>query len=359
MLQDPHQRYDEDLCNDDDPNLRVDPPDGEISDDSPVRPVIQSVTDRPIDVVQEDNATTSEQEPGSTVETPIFDPEDLIGRTFLLDPKDNGTVPRARIVELLEDYESKLHDNPTRIKFRCAVGENGEEEMITYAKLLDYLQSDSDDPPVYWKFRKIVSHQHVDRNHPDYNGSSINVIVEWENGEQTVEPLAIIAESDPITCAVYAKDNNLLDEPGWKRFKRMARKEGKFLRQVNKAKLKSYKQAPKYKYGYELPRNYEHAMEIDKQNGNTKWRDAFVAKKSQIDKYETFEDIGKASDTRPPNGYKKIRVHIVFDVKHDGRHKVRLVADGHLTDIPLESVYLGVVSLRGFLWSSLLLNSIS
>ena len=35
-------------------------------------------------------------------------------------------------------------------------------------------------------------------------------------------------------------------------------------------------------------------------------------------------------------------------MKHDGRHKVRLVADGHLTEIPLESVYSGVVSLRGF-----------
>jgi Reverse transcriptase (RNA-dependent DNA polymerase) len=38
----------------------------------------------------------------------------------------------------------------------------------------------------------------------------------------------------------------------------------------------------------------------------------------------------------------------VFDVKHDGRHKARLVADGHLTDVPINSVYLGVVSLRGF-----------
>jgi len=37
----------------------------------------------------------------------------------------------------------------------------------------------------------------------------------------------------------------------------------------------------------------------------------------------------------------------VFDVKHDGRHKACLVADGHLTDIPLESVYSGVVSLHG------------
>ena len=47
-------------------------------------------------------------------------------------------------------------------------------------------------------------------------------------------------------------------------------------------------------------------------------------------------------------GYKRIRVHFVHDCKHDGRHKARLVADGHLTDAPLESVYSGVVSLRGF-----------
>ena len=49
----------------------------------------------------------------------------------------------------------------------------------------------------------------------------------------------------------------------------------------------------------------------------------------------------------PSSRYKKIRTHLIFDCKHDGRHKARMVADGHLTDIPLESVYSGVVSLRG------------
>ena len=42
-----------------------------------------------------------------------------------------------------------------------------------------------------------------------------------------------------------------------------------------------------------------------------------------------------------------VRVHTIFDVKVDGRHKARVVADGHLTAIPAESVYSGVVSLRG------------
>ena len=41
-----------------------------------------------------------------------------------------------------------------------------------------------------------------------------------------------------------------------------------------------------------------------------------------------------------------IRVHTIF-VKVDGRHKVRVVADGHLTATPTKSVYSGVVLLRG------------
>ena len=36
----------------------------------------------------------------------------------------------------------------------------------------------------------------------------------------------------------------------------------------------------------------------------------------------------------------------MFDIKHDGRHKARLVADGHLTDEPDDSVYSSVVSLH-------------
>lgn len=31
-----------------------------------------------------------------------------------------------------------------------------------------------------------------------------------------------------------------------------------------------------------------------------------------------------------PDGYKKINLHFVYDVKHDGRHKARVVAGGHL-----------------------------
>jgi hypothetical protein len=38
---------------------------------------------------------------------------------------------------------------------------------------------------------------------------------------------------------------------------------------------------------------------------------------------------------------------MVYDGKHDGRHKASLVAGGHLTDPNTDIVYSGVVSLRG------------
>ena len=47
-----------------------------------------------------------------------------------------------------------------------------------------------------------------------------------------------------------------------------------------------------------------------------------------------------------PKEHQKIRVHFVFDVQHCGKFKARLVADGHLSKEPNETVCSGVVSLR-------------
>ena len=48
----------------------------------------------------------------------------------------------------------------------------------------------------------------------------------------------------------------------------------------------------------------------------------------------------------PPKVYPKNKVHLVFAVNFDGRHKARLVADAHLTPGPIENIYSCVVSLR-------------
>jgi hypothetical protein len=106
------------------------------------------------------------------------------------------------------------------------------------------------DNDIVWKFKHIVSHQGpITSNHPDYNGSTYNLLIEWENWETTKELLQVIAKDDPVTCAIYAKDNGLLDLPGWKQFKSIARRQKKFTRMVSQAKLKSFNNSPKFKNG--------------------------------------------------------------------------------------------------------------
>jgi hypothetical protein len=97
-------------------------------------------------------------------------------------------------------------------------------------------------------------------------------------------------------------------------------------------------------YGYPIPRDSKEAVEFDKQNDNNKWQEVIDTEMRQLNLYQTFIDLGQNADI--PNGYNCIRTHLVFCVKHSGKFKARTVADGHLTDTSLESVYSGVVSLH-------------
>ena len=62
---------------------------------------------------------------------------------------------------------------------------------------------------------------------------------------------------------------------------------------------------------------------------------------------DTHKDLDHESKTKPHPGFKKTRVHFVYDFNHDGRHKTMLEADIYLTEIPFSSAYSGLVSLKG------------
>ena len=130
---------------------------------------------------------------------------------------------------------------------------NGEEfeDLVAYNEVLEHIELNEQNDSTLWKFKQIVSHQGpLDHKDPDYKGSRWNVLVEWENGEVTSEPLKEFAADDPVSCAIYAKDNDLLELDGWKRFNSIARRHKKYVRMVNQAKLWSYNSAPKYMCGY-------------------------------------------------------------------------------------------------------------
>jgi len=111
--------------------------------------------------------------------------------------------------------------------------------------------------------------------------------------------------------------------------------------------MHSFKSAPCFKFRHHIPANYDEALAFDKADGNTKWQDTTTLEIMQLFDYDCFEDGGIHGEAPNPEGYKKIRGRLVFDQKHDGHHKARYVAEGHLTDIPVDSIYSGMVSLRG------------
>ena len=79
----------------------------------------------------------------------------------------------------------------------------------------------------------------------------------------------MIAADNPVACAAHDREHNLLDLPGWKRFKALAKREKKHLRLQNQAKLRSYRMTPRCKFSYEVARNndYDHVISIGKKNG--------------------------------------------------------------------------------------------
>ena len=146
---------------------------------------------------------------------PTFDHSELIGRTFLLPPEENGERHRAKVTrQVVENIDQ---DNGQRIENIISIldiGNGKVEELISYNQLLEHLENAQDhdmgmDQELY-RFRAIIGHQGpLLASDPDWKGSKYNVQVEWETGEITFEPLSIIAADDPVTCAAYAKESDL------------------------------------------------------------------------------------------------------------------------------------------------------
>jgi hypothetical protein len=93
-----------------DPNLCLDPLDGE-------------------NLPQPARIIKSAQEASEDVSDPVepmiyFDVGYIVGRTFLMEEDDDGLRCRARIIEVLEDQEKNVADNPVLKKFKCLVGED-------------------------------------------------------------------------------------------------------------------------------------------------------------------------------------------------------------------------------------------
>jgi len=131
---------------------------------------------------------------------------------------------------------------------------------------------------------------------------------------------ATVGQKWQITVAVCARDNRLLDKPGWKLpgLKKIAKTQKKPICMANKAELHSFRSKPVHMHGFQVPRKHAEALELDRVNGNTMWTDAEMTELKQIDEHKSFVDKGVGFD--PGSDCRCIRVHMACAVKHDGWH---------------------------------------
>jgi len=76
------------------------------------------------------------------------------------------------------------------------------------------------------------------------------VLVSWDGVgyESTWEPLSHMKKLDPISCAMYAKDKNLLDTAGWKWARKICTMDSSRLIRLSRRICKASRNTIKYKF---------------------------------------------------------------------------------------------------------------
>ncbi|HSN66994.1 MAG TPA: hypothetical protein VLS94_10155, partial [Fusibacter sp.] len=267
------------------PNLRISPEDGEMTK------FIQSRSEDTSD-------STAPFKP-----LPGFHPNDLIDRTFVELPDDEGTGTRFKIIKALADNKATLDKHPSRVKFLVESTDNHLSKLIAYNNILEYLEKDrckdvKDLDEEMYTFNKILEHYGpLKPSDKSYKGSKYNLLIEWKNGELTEEPLTIIGADDPVSVAMYAKENDLLKVKGWKQFKRYIDLDANLCLSINKH-MGNYGKI-KIKFGYAVPTNHDQAVCLDNELGNKDWQNAAKTEIDSLWEYEVFNDLGK--DNFPPS----------------------------------------------------------
>ena len=144
-----------------------------------------------------------------------------------------------------------------------------------------------------------------------------------------------LKEANPVELAEYVKGNQLEDQPAFRWWvPKVLKKRDRIISAISSRYHRTTQ-----KFGIEIPKTVERALEIDKETGTTFWRDAIEKEmKTVMVAFEFLEDGQPV-----PVGHRFIRCHMVFDVKSTLQRKARFVADGSRLEPEVPS-YASVVS---------------
>ena len=138
------------------------------------------------------------------------------------------------------------------------------------------------------------------------------------DGSEEWVPLKNLKESNPLQVAEYAIANNIVDKPVFKWWVPTAIKRRN--RILSKVKTRYWQTT--HKFGIKLSKTVKEALLIDKENGNTFWTDAIKLEMTNVrPAFRKWEDgdLQDALGGKKLVGYQRIRCHLIFDIKMDGK----------------------------------------
>ncbi len=228
---------------------------------------------------------------------------------------------------------------------------NGDQVEIAHNVLAEHLWSQSDEEGNNIRlFKGIIGHRKgknaVDKKDQFriVNGRNVkkrttagwDIEVEWEDGTTSWLPMKQVKATNQVELAEYAVNNEIEDEAAfnwWVKDTLQTRK-----RLIKLSQRRQVKTG--YKFGVQIPKTVQQALELDTLAGNKLWYNAIM---KEMTKVMVAFDI-KERETPPPPGHQFVNLHMVFDIKMDFTRKARLVAGGHMTEAPNSITYSSVVS---------------
>ena len=192
------------------------------------------------------------------------------------------------------------------------------------------------------------------RTHYFRSTDGCQICCQWKDGSTSWCKLSDLKESHPIETTEYSVAQGLYGEPAFNWWvPHVIKKRAHIISLVKKISARYLKKT--HRFGVQVPNSAKHAFELDKNNGNTFWKDSIPKEMKNV--CVAFQILDENEEV--PIGYKFIRCHMIFDVNMEYFcRKSRLVAGGHITDTPSAITYASIVS-RESLRLALMLDALN
>lgn len=100
-------------------------------------------------------------------------------------------------IKAIETHEDELDKKSAHREFICSAKDDQVKDILTCNEILEINKDQQDEDAVETMFKRIKAHEGpLLQNYPNHKGSRFNVIIKWENGEITSEPLSIIGANE-------------------------------------------------------------------------------------------------------------------------------------------------------------------